>query len=103
MTVLKRVLAVGGDVIEGWGYRVTVNGQLLHEPYAQYTNGVNATQRFGPIRVLPGTLFLMGDNRDSSWDSRDPSFGQVKVQDLVGKPLYVWFSTNPHRWGRRID
>lgn len=104
VTVVKRVLAVEGDVIEGSEDHVWLDGQLLQEPYAQYTEGMNlALKRFGPIRVLPGKLFLMGDNRDLSWDSRDPAFGQINVQDLLGKPLYVYFSKMPSRWGRRIE
>jgi signal peptidase I len=104
MIVIKRVLAVEGDVIESSEDHVWVNGQLLQEPYAHYTEGADLAQRtFGPIRVLPGKLFLMGDNRDLSLDSRDPSFGQVNVQDLLGKPLYVYFSTMLRRLGRRIE
>ena len=105
VTVVKRVLAVEGDVIEGSGGWVWLNGQLLREPYAHYEGGSITSGRppFGPIRVLPGKLFLMGDNRDLSWDSRDPSFGQINVQDLLGKPLYVYFSKMPNRWGRRIE
>jgi signal peptidase I len=103
VTVMKRVLAVEGDVIEGSEGPVWVNCQPLQEPYAQYTGGINLAQRrFGPIRVLPGELFLMGDNRAMSLDSRDPSFGQVNVRDLLGKSLYVYFSTTPRRLGTRI-
>ena len=104
-TVVKRVLAVEGDVIEGSEAWVWLNGQLLREPYAHYEGGSITSGRppFGPIRVLPGKLFLMGDNRDLSWDSRDPSFGQINVQDLLGKPLYVYFSKMPSRWGRKIE
>jgi signal peptidase I len=105
LPIMKRVLAVEGDVIEGSGGWVWLKGQLLREPYAQYAGGSITSGRppFGPIRVLPGKLFLMGDNRDMSFDSRDLSFGQVNVQDLLGKPLYVYFSTMPSRWGRRIE
>src|SRR6202050_154747 len=88
--VVKRVLAVEGDLIAGLGGYVYLNGQLLQEPYARPTEFGAVSQRstFGPIRVLPGKLFLAGDNRDMSFDSRDPSFGQISVQRLVGKILY---------------
>jgi signal peptidase I len=103
--VAKRVLAVGGDTIQGSGDQVWLNGQLLREPYTQYTGGAAASGRlvFGPIWVVPGKLFLMGDNRDMSLDSRDPSFGQISVQRLHGKVLYVYFSRMPSRWGRKIE
>jgi signal peptidase I len=101
---MKRVLAVEGDVIEGSGGQVWLNGQLLQEPYVQYIGGAGPPGRqFGPIQVLPGKLFLMGDNRDHSWDSRVPSFGQISARDILGKILYVYYSGMPSRWGRRIE
>lgn len=99
--ITKRVVAVEGDVVEGLGDRVLLNGQLLQEPYVQHIGGPGASQ-FGPIRVLPGKLFLMGDNRDRSFDSRDPSFGQISVRGILGKILYVYVSKMPGRWGRTI-
>jgi signal peptidase I len=100
---MKRVVAVGGDVIEGSGDRVWLNGQQLQEPYVQHTGGPIASRQFGPIRVLPGKSFLMGDNRDVSFDSRDPAFGQISGRDILGKILYVYVSSMPGRRGRKIE
>jgi signal peptidase I len=102
--VVKRVLAVEGDVIAGLGDQMWLNSQPLQEPYAQYTGGLTfQTRSFAPIVVLSGMLFLTGDNRDMSFDSRAPQFGQISTQHVRGKPLYVSFSRMPSRWGRRIE
>lgn len=102
---MKRVVAVEDDVIEGSGDKVWLNGKLLQEPYVQHTSGSVALRRsaFGPVRVLRGKLFLMGDNRDFSLDSREPSFGQMSVQAVLGRVLYVYVSRTPRRWGRKIE
>jgi signal peptidase I len=101
--MMKRVVAVEGDEIQGLGEQVWLNGQLLQEPYVQHIGGpVSRRLTFGPIRVLTGMVFLMGDNRDVSLDSRDPSFGEISIRALLGKVLYVFKSKVPGRWGRKI-
>ena len=82
--LIKRVVAVGGDTVavkDGYVYR---NGQKLEEVYTKdgYTNGgIDET-------VVPeGELFLLGDNRIVSVDSRDPSVGFVEESRLVGKAV----------------
>jgi signal peptidase I len=101
--MMKRVVAVEGDEIQGLGEQVWLNGQLLQEPYVQHVGGPTSGRlTFGPIRVLPGKVFLMGDNRDVSLDSRDPRFGQISTRGIMGKILYVFKSKVPGRWGRKI-
>ena len=97
---VKRVIAVAGDTILGKNGLIYLNGNLLEERYVQHI-GRPATKYlndFGPITVPPGQLFVMGDNRDVSFDSRDPRFGLVYLSEPVGKPLYI--SRSPYR--RRI-
>jgi signal peptidase I len=101
---MKRVVAVEGDKIQGVGDQIWLNGQLLSEPNVQHIVGPAASHsEFGPIRVLPGSLFVMGDNRDVSFDSRQPGFGQVSSRDILGKALYVYTSKVPGRWGKKIE
>jgi len=83
--MVKRVIAIGGDTIEGRDSHVFVNGLELDEPYIQHINK-NAVVRFmndfGPVKVGPGQLFVMGDNRDIAYDSRQPEFGLVPMSEL---------------------
>jgi len=84
--LIKRVIGLPGDVIEIHNGTVYVNGQILAEPYlADSTTG-----SFGPTTVPPLHIFVLGDNRDFSNDSR--SFGTVPLSDVVGR---AWFSYWP--------
>ncbi|MGH2747695.1 MAG: signal peptidase I [Actinomycetota bacterium] len=83
---IKRVIAVGGDEIEGRDGRVFVNGAAIQEPYLP--DGTR-TSDFGPVTVEDGMIFVMGDNRSNSDDSRN--FGPVPVDTVVGHAfLLIW-------------
>jgi signal peptidase I len=91
---VKRVMALGGDSIQGKNGAILVNGQYLEEPYVEHTGEASPwMNNFGPITIAAGELFVMGDNRDVSLDSRSPEFGPVSLKSIIGKPLYV-FSTD---------
>jgi signal peptidase I len=82
--LIKRVMAVGGDTIQGRDGRVFVNDHRVQEPYLGA--GVT-TSDFGPITVPRGELFVMGDNREHSGDSR--SFGPISASKVIGRALTV--------------
>lgn len=88
--LIKRVIAVAGDVIDidGEG-TVTVNGVELYEPYIQ---GETVLRDFsGPLTVPEGYVFVMGDNRSVSKDSRSASVGLISLKDVVGRAvLRIW-------------
>jgi signal peptidase I len=81
---IKRVVGIGGDVVEGRAGRVYVNGHRLDESYLP--SGTQ-TSTFGPVRVPPRMIFVMGDNRGNSEDSR--VIGPVPVDTIVGKALLI--------------
>lgn len=98
---IKRVIGVGGDQIEVQGKTVLVNGKPLEEPYAFYDParesifGVKCEglSFCGPLTVPPGHLFLMGDNRLDSADSR--VWGFVDERTVKGKGRIIYWSHDP--------
>lgn len=87
--IAKRVIAVSGETIEVRGDTVLINGQPIEEPYAMFQGPVPyALQQIGPVTLPNGKLFVMGDNRHVSLDSRIPKFGLVDVAAVRGKVIY---------------
>lgn len=67
-----------------------MNGRSLSEPYAQHArDALLYLRQFGPVKIAPGELFVLGDNRDNSLDSRSAEFGSVTESNVRGKVLYV--------------
>ncbi|MBZ5493761.1 MAG: signal peptidase I [Acidobacteriia bacterium] len=90
-TFLKRVTALGGDRLEIKNGVLYVNSQPVKEPYAVHHAPVhNPLESWGPTVVPQGKLFVMGDNRDNSSDSRD--WGFVPMGNVIGEPLFVYWS-----------
>lgn len=88
--LVKRVIAVGGDTIDiSNDGKVSVNGVVITEDYIQ---GTTVKKDFvGPMEIPMGYLFVMGDNRPISKDSRMKEIELVSVKDVVGKAFYcVW-------------
>ena len=85
--VVKRVAAVGGDTIGIEDGVLVVNGHREQERYVDYAS-IDGSY-FGPVQVARGDVFLLGDNRGNSEDSRD--FGAVPEDDVVGRLLVrIW-------------
>lgn len=83
---IKRVIGVEGDTLEGRDGIVYVNGAPIEEPYLPPGT---ETSSFGPIEVGEGMIFVMGDNRENSDDSRN--FGPVPIDVVVGRAfLLIW-------------
>lgn len=81
--VVKRVVAIAGDSIGFNRAGLWRNGQLIREPYAQPYGG----EVIGPLRVPPDELYVAGDNRPSSEDSRD--YGPVKRSLVIGEVVMM--------------
>jgi signal peptidase I len=101
---IKRAIALGGDTIYERAGLIYLNGNRIFEPYVQHTGSAPTPYLydFGPLTIPNGQVFVMGDNRDVSYDSRDPNFGPIYVDDLAGKPLYIVRSRDRRRSGRPV-
>jgi signal peptidase I len=91
--LLKRVVAVAGDTVGLEDGVLVVDGKQVREPYAN-PKAIDSVY-FGPVRVPAGQVFVMGDNRANSEDSRD--FGSVPTTRIIGRAVArVW---PPSHWG----
>uniref|UniRef100_UPI00405795F1 signal peptidase I n=1 Tax=Candidatus Electronema sp. TaxID=2698783 RepID=UPI00405795F1 len=113
---IKRVIAVGGETVEIKDKKVFINGKPLTDDHGQIKDErvISASEsprdNFGPVTVPEGKLFVMGDNRDNSYDSR--FWGFVDLNAVRGKAFILYWSWDVQhnlfsvdrlasvRWGR---
>jgi signal peptidase I len=111
---IKRVKAVGGETIEIKNKVVHVNGEAIDDPYAfiapnspvfpscAVRRGSQCERdNFGPVTVPEGHVFVMGDNRDHSHDSR--FWGTVPVDDILGKAFILYWSWDSEAFRPRLS
>ncbi len=105
---IKRVIGVEGDTIEIKNKKIFLNGREYTDQFGIYSDTtiypgtVQPRDNFGPVTVPPNSLFVMGDNRDESADSR--YWGFVDLKDVEGKAFIIYWSWNREdqnlRWKR---
>lgn len=105
----KRIIALENQTVAVNEQGTFVDGKKIEEPYAftsgEKPSGINAphaTAAVEAVKVPPGKLFVMGDNRDNSFDSRDPKFGFVDAGDVVGKPVLILWARDKSRIGKSM-
>jgi signal peptidase I len=99
---IKRCIGLPGDKVEIRNDVVFVNDSPLDEPYKILHGYGGSMSNFGPVTVPEGHLFMMGDNRHNSYDSR--SWGPLDQTHVKGKAMVIYFSWNKNkhfpRWTR---
>ena len=105
---IKRAVATGGETVQVENKVVSVDGKPLTEPYVIHTDpdvrpgGFDARDNYGPFTVPKDELFMMGDNRDNSNDSR--YWGTLDMHLVKGRAMFLYWSwdgdRNWPRWSR---
>lgn len=102
---IKRCVATGGETLEVRDKQLVVNGEKLQETYAVHADPqvlpgeFSPRDNFGPVSVPEGNLFMMGDNRDHSSDSR--YWGPVDFDLVKGRAMFIYWSWDGDRnWPR---
>ena len=98
---IKRVIGVAGDTIAVKNGAVWLNGAPMPDPHAHFEvsaqdrSPVSPRDNFGPVTVPPGKLFMMGDNRDRSYDGR--FWGFIDRNDVEGRATVIYLPWNEEK------
>lgn len=100
----KRVIGIGDDVVEIRNKVLYVNGEEIKETYVKRTdNSITNDEKdnFGPVTVPKNVFFVMGDNRNHSYDSR--FWGFVEKSHLIGRAMFIYDAKDKDRIGMTIE
>ena len=83
---IKRIIGLPGETVQIMNGKIYINGQELDEPFA-FEPIVSPGLAFGQITLGEDEYFVLGDNRNDSSDSRQPTIGNIRRQDIIGRAL----------------
>ena len=103
---IKRVIETEGEKVAIVHNKIYINDKLIDDSWGRFTMPRASIEDYGPVKVPESSLFVMGDNRDNSQDSR--FWGFVKLNEVKGKAFIIYFSwdsnaqdlLNKIRWTR---
>ncbi len=95
---IKRVIATEGEKVEMLTNQIYINGKMIDDPWGTYMRHFQTPEKFGPVVVPKDSLFVLGDNRDNSQDSR--FWGFVHHDAVKGKAFIIYFSWD--RYARNL-
>jgi signal peptidase I len=93
---IKRVIGMEGEKVEITNNRIYINDKLMNDPWGHFTLTRPSLEEFGPVKIPEGCLFVMGDNRDNSQDSRFWGFVNIN-NDVIGRAFVIYYS-GPNFW-----
>ena len=94
---IKRVIGMPGETVQIIGGKIHINGKLIPDPWGYFDSReppgfIEAVENFGPVLVPSDCLFVMGDNRNNSEDSR--FWGALPINNVLGQAFVIYFSWN---------
>ena len=97
---IKRVIATEGEKVKIVHNKIYIDDQLIDDPWGHFTMPRSSIEDYAPVKVPQDCLFVLGDNRDNSQDSR--FWGFVNIKKVKGKALYLYWAKNKSRIGMEL-